>query len=326
MATVKPDCLVSLRGLTKTFKEPISSPFRKPRIKQALSAVDMEIPQGQITCLLGPNGAGKTTLIKILSCLITADSGEIRYRGAVLDAAGKIVQGRIGLVTPNERSFYWRLTGRENLDFFGSLHNLHGKKLRERVAEVLGETGMTDSADKPYRLYSAGMKQKLNIARALLGSPELFLLDEPAAHLDPLAREEFWNFVSGTLIGKRGATVFLCTHDLQEARRLADQVVVLDAGRIVAKGSLSELRSLLDTRKELVIRFRGELPQAWLARWDTAVRPDGPDAIRVRFDEAVVAQEEVIRSFVDSGGSLYEVYASADDLLSLLHSKVGRNV
>lgn len=315
--------LVSLEGITKLFNEPTVNPFRKRGKVPALVSVDLEIPEGAITCLLGPNGAGKTTLIKIISCLVTPDSGTIRYRDKTLDSSGKGILGKIGLVTPNERSFYWRLTGKENLLFFGSLHGLRGSALRERVDSVVEESGIGASADRPYRLYSSGMKQKLNIARALLGAPELFLLDEPAAHLDPLARQEFQNFILNDLILKRRATVFLCTHDLDEARRLANHIVVLDKGRVVAKGTQDELGGYIDERLELIIRFAGTLPPVWISRWGESLSHEDSNTIRILLDPYKSEQEAALRDFVMEGGILLEAYRAGDPLLRLLHRKVG---
>jgi len=318
--------IFSLTDVSKTFKLPLTNPLKPRKTVKALDSVTLEILRGKVTCLLGPNGAGKTTLIKILADLITPDSGEILYRDMVLDESGKKVQGKIGLVTPNDRSFYWRLTGRQNLEFFGALYNLRGAALRRRIEESLDEVGMTNNADKSYQLYSAGMKQKLNIARALLGHPELYLLDEPASHLDPLAREEFWHFVLNILMKKRNATVFLCTHDLEEARLLADQIVILDAGRVVAQGTPKQLNGVIDNRKELELHYSGEIPRGWPDRGDLTVDRGENGTLRVLFDEAVTTQEAVIRSFVEAGGNLREVFVRTESLLELLHRKAGRNV
>lgn len=315
--------LVSLRGISKSFKEPLRNPLRSRKSIPVLVSVDLDIPEGSVTCLIGPNGAGKTTLIKILSHLITADSGTMLQRGNKIELDGRGGALSIGLVTPNERSFYWRLTGRDNLHFFGALHGLRGSALRERASEVLEETGMIESADKPYRLYSAGMKQKMNIARSLLGSPELFLLDEPAAHLDPLAREGFWDFIETVLIKKRRATVLLCTHDLEEARRLADRVVILDSGRVVAAGDAGRLGEMIDSRKEFVLRYSGTLPGPWMARWEKNLIHEGSGTVRLLLDERETPREEAIRDLIESGGVLREFYAAEDDLLRLLRRKVG---
>jgi len=237
----------------------------------------------------------------------------------------KRLLGKIGLVTPNERAFYWRLSGRENLRFYGSLHGFRGARLEKRVDEVLEEIGMTESASKPYRLYSAGMKQKLNIARALLGDPQLYLLDEPAAHLDPLAREEFRSFITETLVQRRGATVFLCTHDLEEARELAQEIVILDAGKVVAQGERRALLEAGTTRREMAVSYAGKLPAEWLETRRSDVRFEGPGRIRVSFDPGRTAQEDLVASFVASGGRLLEAYSSGDSLLELIKRMRGKH-
>jgi ABC-2 type transport system ATP-binding protein len=317
--------LIKLAGVSKAFREPLTNPFKRRSFNQALTNVGLSIPRHRVSCLLGPNGAGKTTLLKILASLITPDSGTIFFDGVPQERWDKSIQGKIGLVTPNERSFYWRLTGRQNLLFFGSLHSLEGNALRERVEEALAETGMLDSADKPYRHYSSGMKQKLNIARALIGRPELYLLDEPATHLDPLAREEFWNFVLGTLIGKRGSTVFLCTHDLEEARRLADFLVILDRGRVVDSGTVPELGGALSGGGELEIRYSGVIPSRWLAVYGDLIKSYKPGFLRLALDEEGMARGEAIATFVQEGGILLEAFRSRVDLLELLNKRIKRD-
>lgn len=293
---------------------------------RALDSVDLPVPRGKITCLLGPNGAGKTTLIKILASLVLPDSGELLYEGDSYERAGKRILGKIGLVTPNERAFYWRLSGRENLNFYGSLHGYRGAQLERRVEESLAETGMTASADAPYRLYSAGMKQKLNISRTLLGDPELYLLDEPAAHLDPLAREEFWSFVAKTLVQRRGAAVLLCTHDMAEARSLADEIVILDAGKVVARGEREELMRRVRDEGELTLTCAGRMPEGWLSEYRDRIRFEGPGTVRVSFRPEEDDREKLIASFVESGGRLLEAYVSGDSLLELLKRLSAKHV
>jgi ABC-2 type transport system ATP-binding protein len=314
--------LLELAGVSKSFKEPLTNPFKKRQTKQALIDVSLAIPRRKVSCLLGPNGAGKTTLLKILGSLITPDAGVIRFDGIPREKWEVSIQGKIGLVTPNERSFYWRLTGRQNLAFFGSLYSLRGRALKERVEEALTETSLLDAADKPYRLYSTGMKQKLNIARALIGHPELYLLDEPASHLDPLARKDFWDFISTTLIGKRGATVFICTHDLEEAKRLADLVIVLDKGRVVETGTLAELGALMSDHTELEMRYSGAVPDAWLRACGGAVTMGEPGRLRLDLETAGMNQEKAIRTFVEADGALSEAYLRQIDLLELLNRRI----
>ena len=318
MSTQGNGSFFDLRGVSKIFKLPLTNPFKPRGTVRALDSVDLTIPRGRITCLLGPNGAGKTTLIKILASLILPDAGTILYDGEPYERVRKRVLGKIGLVTPNERAFYWRLSGRENLLFFGSLHGFRGVELRRRVDDVLSETGMTDAAAKPYRLYSAGMRQKLNIARALLGNPDLYLLDEPASHLDPLAREEFQSFVSCVLVGRRGATILLCTHDLEEARALAQEIVILDSGKVVAQGERHALLNAVTTKRELTLSYLGEPPEDWLDERRSDVRFEGPGRIRVSFDPERTAQDELIASFLAAKGRLLEAYVSGDSLLDLI--------
>lgn len=333
MALQGSDPVFALSGVSKTFKLPFDLPFKPRETVRALDSVDLSIHRGEVTCLLGPNGAGKTTLIKILGSLITADSGTVLWNGESLETAQHRIKGRIGLVTPNERAFYWRLSGRENLIFYASLHGFRGGERARRVNAVLEETGMTESSRMPYRLYSAGMKQKLNIARALLGNPELYLLDEPAAHLDPLAKEDFRRFISTVLVAGRGASVFLCTHDLEEARCLADRIVVLHRGRVVAAGRRNELLAASGGGASLTITatraahagatLDGLAPATW-----TSGRPDGTVSVqeaklRVAYDPRVETPEDIIEGFVRAGGRLREVHDSSDDLLDLIKRITG---
>lgn len=314
-----------LKSVSKAFKMPLTNPFKPRQTVQALSSVDLVIPRKKITCLLGPNGAGKTTLIKILASLIIPDRGEIICNGEPYEKNGKAMLGKIGLVTPNERAFYWRLSGRENLNFFGSLNGYRGSGLTKRVDEVLAETDMADAALKPYRLYSAGMKQKLNIARTLLGNPDIYLLDEPAAHLDPLAREEFQEFILKVLVERRGATVFLCTHDLEEARALADEIVVLHRGKIVAQGDHLALQKRMQARRELTIAYAGNIPAGWDADKRLETHAERPGKIKVLFDPGAVSQDAIISSFVSAGGRLMEAYGSGDSLLELIKKLAGKD-
>ncbi len=323
MSSDKKVPLVALAGVSKGFKVAQVNPFAKKNAIEVLKSVDIDIAEGEITCLLGPNGAGKTTLLKILASLIVADHGDIRYRGQSPSDSARAMNGHIGIVTPNERSFYWRLTGRQNLRFFGSLYNLRGRTLDERVSEVLSDTGLTDAADKPYRLYSAGMKQKLNIARAAIGRPELYLLDEPASHLDPFAREEFWAFVRRNLVERQGRTVFLCTHDLEEARILADSVVVLDKGSVKARGTIGELGRLTGGLARLILTFAGEIPASWLAEHEGSTRLESDGSLSVSYDGNRETQEAMLRSFVSQGGRLLSAVANDGDLRELLHRTAG---
>jgi len=255
---------ISILNLSKTYRIPSVLPWRKSRRVPALSHVQFDCPAEKITCLLGPNGAGKTTIIKILAAIVLPEEGDVTVLGESVFKGTAALRQRIGLLTPNERSFFWRLTGYQNLDFFTSLYGLTGKKKKNRIAEVLSLVDLEPDAKKPFRLYSSGMKQKLSLARALLPKPRVFLLDEPTTHLDPLARAEIHRLIKEVIVQESRATVLICTHDLAEAQKLADHIVLLDKGTVLAEGSMQGLREKLYTGHRVVLEFDRIPEQGWL--------------------------------------------------------------
>ncbi len=252
---------IEIAHIVKTYRVPAVVPWRGPAAARALADVSFACPAGAVTCLLGPNGAGKTTLLKILAGLIAPDAGTVTLRGETFADVPARLRAAIGFATSNERSCYARLTGRQNLDFFAALHGMRGAARRGRVAAALDELELADAADTPFRLYSAGMKQKLILARALLGAPELLILDEPAVHLDALSRVRVRRLVRARCAA--GATALLATHDLAEAEELADRLVVLHEGRVLAAGPPAELRALLRRAPRVELRFAREPRPGW---------------------------------------------------------------
>jgi len=198
---------------------------------QALDRLDLEIDSGEIVALVGPNGSGKSTLLRILGTIVLPDSGRVRVAGhdAVADPAA--VRRSLGVMLGDERSSYWRISGRRNLEFFAALHGMRRGEAADRAAALLGDLGLAEVADRPVSGYSSGMRVKLSLARALLGEPSILLLDEPTASLDPVAAERFRELVE-RLAGERGATVLLTTHDLAEVASVASRVVGLSSGRV----------------------------------------------------------------------------------------------
>jgi ABC-2 type transport system ATP-binding protein len=255
---------ISIRNLSKTYRIPSVLPWRKSRRVLALSQVQFDCPAEKITCLLGPNGAGKTTVIKILAAIVLPEQGDATILGESVTRGAATLRKKIGLLTPNERSFYWRLTGHQNLDFFASLYGITGKKKQERIAEVLSRVGLEADAHKPFRLYSSGMKQRLSLARALLPNPRIFLFDEPTTHLDPLGREEIHRLIKDVIVRESKAAVLICTHDLAEAQKLADHIVLLDKGKVLAEGSIHSLREKLHTGYRIILEFDRNPGPDWL--------------------------------------------------------------
>jgi ABC-2 type transport system permease protein len=208
----------------------------------AVDGVTLSIKAGELFGLLGPNGAGKTTLIKVLCTLIQPTSGVATINGYDLTQEYR-VKSSVGLMTSDERSFYWRLTGRQNLEFFGRLHHIPHEELGFRIEEAIDFSDLTPVADKRFNTYSTGMRQRLAIARAILHNPSILFLDEPARGLDPESIIRLHKLIRQELVDRKGITVFLTTHDLVEAESLCDRIALMNQGRITACGTIPELRT-----------------------------------------------------------------------------------
>lgn len=220
---------IQARGLVKRYGEGVL----------ALRGVDLGIPANTVYALLGPNGAGKTTTISILTTLIEPTAGSARVVGFdVVRQAGE-VRRRIA-VTFQEMVLDDDLTGRQVLDYHGRLYGLRRKQRRARIARLLKLVELKDAADRRCKTYSGGMKRRLELARGLMTNPRVLFLDEPTLGLDPQNRANVWDYIRN-LKEKRGSTLLLTTHYMDEAEQLADRVGIIDRGRIVVEGTPSEL-------------------------------------------------------------------------------------
>ncbi len=234
---------IQLHKISKTFNERNWKTFlfRKPRQTLALNNVSLTVNKGEIMGLLGPNGAGKTTLIKILSTLITPDKGEGTIAGLSLATQSLAIRNKIGMVSTNDRTFYWRLSGRENLDFFATLYNLYGSEKAKRIKMVLQLVEMENKADSRFMSYSSGQKQRLSIARAMLSDPEVLLMDEATTSLDPIATRKLLEFTKETLVGHNQKTIIWCTHNLHEATEICNRVTILHRGNVVYRETIEDM-------------------------------------------------------------------------------------
>src|ERR1700759_1553487 len=205
----------------------------------ALAGVDLDVQEATVFGLLGPNGAGKTTLVRVLATLLTPDAGraEVFGRDVVHDAAG--VRELLGL-TGQFAAVDEMLTGRENLEMFGRLFDLSAADARRRPTELLERFDLADAADRQARTYSGGMRRRLDLASSLLTRPRVLFLDEPTTGLDPRSRIEIWTVVRELV--RDGTTLLLTTQYLEEADQLAEQIAVIDHGRVIAQGTGSELK------------------------------------------------------------------------------------
>jgi ABC-2 type transport system ATP-binding protein len=225
----------------RSLRDVVTRPFAASERIEALRGIDFHVKTGEIFGLLGPNGAGKTTLVKILACLVLPDRGRALVGGVDVRKEDE-VKPRIGLVHSDERSFYWRLSGRENLAFFARLYDVPGKRIASRIRELLERVDLTEAADRRFSDYSSGMKQRLAIARALLHDPPILLMDEPTRSLDPESSLALRAFILDDLKGRDGKTILLATHNLREAETLCDRLAILVQGTIRQVGTASQLR------------------------------------------------------------------------------------
>ncbi|CAI8756320.1 ABC-2 type transport system ATP-binding protein [Brevibacillus sp. IT-7CA2] len=221
---------------------------------EAVADLSFRMVPGKIIGLLGINGAGKTTTIKMCSTLLTPTSGTITVDGYDAVKDDRFVKAKINMIAGGEHMLYWRLTGRENLQYFGSLYGLQGQELRNRIDSLLLQVGLDEASNTPVERYSKGMKQRLQIARGLINDPSYLFLDEPTLGLDaPIARQ-LRKHVS-ELASQHGKAILLTSHYIHEVEELCDEVYIIDKGRLVAHDTPEHLtKSLdLDTALQVVI-------------------------------------------------------------------------
>ena len=225
--------------------------------RQVLFDVSLRVERGELFGLLGPNGAGKSTLLKLLATLTVPDRGRMTIDGIDVAAEPLEAKRRIALCASDERSFYFRLTARQNLEFFGALVGLSGKNLRRRIDECVERVDLTSHLDRRLGGFSSGMRVRLTVARALLGDPSVLFFDEPTRAVDPVHAEDLRRLIRHELVEKGGKTVILATNLLEEAWEVCDRVAVVNHGRIVALGPPREL----DDELGAVARYRVTLAE-----------------------------------------------------------------
>lgn len=207
---------------------------------KALDGVDLVADSGAILALLGPNGAGKTTLIRILTTLLLPDSGNAKVAGFDVIRDAQKLRSIIGL-TGQYAAVDENLTGAENLELVGNLYHLGKDVTRKRTGELLESFGLKDAEKRMVKTYSGGMRRRLDLAASLIGEPQVLFLDEPTTGLDPVGRIELWNFIKN--LAREGTTILLTTQHMEEAEQLADEVTVIDRGHVIAKGTVTQLKS-----------------------------------------------------------------------------------
>ena len=227
---------------------------------RALDGLDLAVPEATVLAVLGPNGAGKTTAVRILTTLLEPDQGTAQVAGFdVRDQPGE-VRAHIG-VSGQYAAVDEYLTGLENLNMVGRLYGLPSKQSKQRAAELLEQFSLTDARDRPVKTYSGGMRRRLDLAGALVADPPVLFLDEPTTGLDPRSRTDMWEVIQGLVAG--GTSLLLTTQYLEEADLLADQIVVIDHGRVIAQGTADQLKAQVGgERLAITVTHPGQLQTA----------------------------------------------------------------
>lgn len=274
----------------------------------ALDRVSLSVAQGEVLGLMGPNGAGKTTLINVLCTLLTPSSGQVRVGGHDVCKSPELARKAIGLVTSNERSFYWRLTGRQNLRFFAELYQVPAAEAEPRITEFLEALDLTAYADRRFDGYSTGIRQRFAVARSLLHRPRILFMDEPTKGLDPNASFSLLQLIRQRILQVWRPTIIITSHNLTEIEALCDRVAIIDHGRLLRIGTIGELarsiRGYEGYRIELAASSEGVLAGLRALLGPSQVRQRAGDLTQLELglSESSGGLSGILRCILDHGG------------------------
>ena len=292
----------------------------------ALDGASFELHQGELLALLGPNGAGKTTLIRAIAGRVRLDGGEVRVFDRALD--GRYTPPELGIV-PQDVAIYPLLTARENLQAFGSLHGLSGSALAKQIDWALERTGLADRADESVKQFSGGMRRRLNIACGILHRPRIVLLDEPTVGVDPQSRDRIYDVLAE--LSHSGVSLLLTTHHLEEAEARCSRTVIIDHGKVIATGTLSQLVDKTVGRHRLVtLRLDGPLDgDASLLTspgHDIAVDESDTRIIRARMRDVASELQPLLEQIRAAGRAIDDVEVRGPSLQSVFIHLTGREL
>ena len=293
---------------------------------KAVQGVSFTVRPGTVLGLLGPNGAGKTTVVRMLTTILTPDSGDASIAGFNVAQDPQSVRRHIGLAG-QYAAIDENLTGIENLTLIGRLNHLPTAVAKQRAIELLQQFGLSDAARRLARTYSGGMRRRLDLAAALVTRPPVLLLDEPTTGLDPASRQDLWDVIAGLVAD--GTTVLLTTQYLEEADRLADQIVVINKGKVVAEGTAAELKARLgETMVELAIGDPGEVLRAVTVLNDLAavVSPIDQTVLQVPLRGGARTVREVLNRLYDADVAVGRIELHEPTLDDVFLSLTGADV
>lgn len=299
---------VSVQGLEKSY--PVGGWWRRgvPKRVCALRGVDLEVRRGEVFGIVGRNGYGKTTLIKCVASLLEPTAGTVQVLDLDTRRDGPRLRRRVGWVGADDRSFYYRLTGRQNLEFFGQLQGLDLAEVRTRTARLAAQLELERLVDRRFHEYSTGNRQRLAVARALLHEPELLILDEPTRSLDPFAARGLWRLLREWIRADGRRAILITSHNLPEVEEVSDRVGILGGGRLRACGPVDELRRTLGVNESVGLYLSADPVGAGVGaapdrRWEPGAEPDVPGAgwLRISHRPGDDILDRVLRELVAAG-------------------------
>jgi ABC-2 type transport system ATP-binding protein len=304
--------VIEIENLTQDYQ----TGFWRKRAVRALDGLTLRVEAGEVFGFLGPNGAGKTTTFKILMRMLKATAGEARILGRPLDDLR--MRARIGYL-PERPYFYHYLTAREFLVYCGALCDLPRDRAAKRASDLLNQVGLSNASDRSLRKFSKGMLQRVGLAQALINDPEVLFLDEPMSDLDPLGRREVRELIAG--LRGRGKTIFFSSHILTDVEAMCDRVAILNRGRLIESGRLSEILKTRSNEIEVVVSGVNEESLSELRKFATEVAPT-PEGARVR----LANDQELGRLLAiahEAGGRLVSVNPVRESLEDLFVREIG---
>lgn len=319
-------------NLTKTyFTRQRQGLFKSSRREvPALNGISLDVQPGEIFGLLGPNGAGKTTLIKIITTLLLPTSGEAWVNGYPVLIDENKVRASVGCMLMGERGLYWKLTGRENLEYFGALYHLSPNERRRRAQEIIGLLDLDEIADRTVETYSSGQKMKLAFGKALINDAPVLILDEPTNTLDLPSASELRAIVRR--LNAQGKTIIYTTHIMAEAETLCDRVAIIDYGQLLAIGTVEELKASLE--RDQVTHIEGVISEAAAAAVralpfvEKATRraKNGANRLTIVTRDGRDVLPQIISALMQSGAQIQKIIPKEVTLEDVFIAKTGRTL